>query len=335
MAWEIGQEVFRGGLEATPGTAVTALRELGVESGSIVPFRTRWKPGVANGIIAGVQASVETQTGSTWEAEGPADCGSLPFWMNLAVQAVAAPATATANGGRLWTFDMAGITQKSATLYWSAGDAVFLRSAYNLLDTLTITNDASSEDGATLSASGFGKYPANSPGGVHTSSGSTGQYLPGQRMQLWMDSGTGATIGTTEITGRVLGAEHEITTGLRAKYIAGGAASDLSFTKAGFGRQSATTRVTFELEDFTQYNLFEAGTYQKVRVRHNGALMGTSGGAEYYYLQVDIEGYLEDLEWGDNADGANRTVSFSVDAHYSTTDARALRVLVNNQSATT
>lgn len=136
--------------------------------------------------------------------------------------------------------------------------------------------------------------------------------IAGIDMQVWLD--TSSAIGTTEIVGRVVSAEHVIPTNYSYKYVAQGPTGNRTYSRVGRNKRFITTRVTMELIDLDQYNLFADDENVKLRVRHNGDLIE----AGYYnYVEVDTYGKLQFTDWGE-LEGTNRTVQFEVMSEYNT-----------------
>jgi hypothetical protein len=216
----------------------------------------------------------------------------------------------------------------SSTIWWGDPGAQIFRSAYCMADTLTITADASSEDGASITASGYGKFPTKVSAPTYPSQAASGLII-GQNMDLWMDSAS--AIGTTAITGRVVSAEVTIPAGTVQKYLAGGTTADLSFTRHGRLKRHAELKLVFELADMTQYDLFAAGTSLKTRLRMNG--MTAIETTFFPYFQFDIYGPLSDLSWSDY-EGANRTVEFTIQSERDLTAGYDFAAYVENAKAT-
>lgn len=217
---------------------------------------------------------------------------------------------------RLWTFepDMDDDDLQSATLFWGDPNVQVFRSTYGMVDELTITADASGTDGATLSLSGQGRFPTmNAPVAVPVML--AGPLLMPANMQLWMDTDGVNPIGTTAITGRVLSAEVTIPSGIARKWHAVGPTGTLDFQTIGRGKRHAEMTITFELPDTVQYALWTGQNDLLTRLRINGPLIEAGF---YHYVEVDIYGPLDALEWGEH-EGANRTVSFTIQSEYNET----------------
>lgn len=328
---EIALETLRFALEATRGTAIAAPTHLLNLEGTMTPRRTKVRPREQRGTFASHYRSADVRRFVEWEAEGELDSAIAPFLLNMAVAPVTTPTTPTnAVATRLWTFirNISADDIKSATGYWGDPALTQLKSPFVMLDELVIENDASSEDLATISLKGMGADYSRVAAPTATTS-IAGATMPGMLMQCWIDSGS--AIGTTAISGRLLSAKHTIRTGVKYKYVAGGPASNLSYSLIGREKFSAcTTELTLELIDLTQYDLWEAATSLKVRVRHNGAFIETQTATDFYnYVEVDGYGPASDIEWGDN-EGTNRTMTMTIEHQVDSTLGSDLRVAVQN-----
>lgn len=331
---EIPFETLRLALESARGTAITSPTHLLNLEGKITPARTRARRRMQTGTTFANYSGqhVDTRAMSNWEGEGELDVNEILVLLNMCVQPVTSPSTPT-NGvdTRLWEFVRSGTADnlKSATVWWGDPAINQQRSPFVMIDELVIENDASSEDLATLSVKGMGKFPSKvaAPAATVTIAGAT---FPGQLMQLWIDSGASA-IGTTEITDRLVSAKHTIKTGVKYKYIAKGPTSDLGFSLVGLEKIAhVETELTLEFLDYDEYDQWAAGTDLKVRVRHNGALIESVTPDYYNYVEIDTYAPGDELEWGDN-EGTNRTITLKFISQYDEDLGSDLRVAVQNE----
>lgn len=314
-AAELAFEYFALALETTRGTAVTPPTHYAPMSGTLTPGTDFYRPEESRGTLATTYRSKAVRRSAEWTMEGGADPNYAPLLFSIAVKGGVSPTTpGGATLARLWTFtpDMTADTIKSFTAYFGDPNSQIWQSAYCMANELTISADASGTDGATMSISGFGKFPAKvSP---PTLPGQTvGDLLMPGAMQVWLD--TSSAIGTTELIGRVVSAELTVSNELSQKHLAAGPTSDLSFSKVGRGKRTVESSVVFELADTAQYDLYAAGTPVKMRVRINGDLIE---GALYSYIEWDVFGPLDQFSWGD-LEGTNRTMEFTITSQYDST----------------
>jgi len=229
-----------------------------------------------------------------------------------------------ATNSRLWTFvpTMDADDLDSLTLYWGDPNVQAFQADYCMLDELTITADAGGTDGVTMSISGQGRFPSKTAPGVVPSMLSAPLLMP-SAMQLWIDT---ATIGTTEITGRVIGAEVTIPSGVTRKWLAAGPTGDLDFVTHGRAKRHAELKLTLEVPDLTQYNQWVAATVLKTRVRFNGPLIEAGF---HHYVEFDIYGPMDGFEWGE-FEGSNRTVELTILSEYDSSAGYDFAVKVQN-----
>lgn len=331
---EITFETFLLGLETTRGTAVspTHLMTMG---GQLDPKITRAMHKERRGARAKNYRSTDTRAWSEFNLEGDLDGYLLPVLAAMIVEggvAVATPVGAT--DARLWehTADMLSDSLKTATIFWgdpNLGTGQQLRSTFGFLEELTIEGDATSEDIVAMTAKGFAGRPTKvaAPSAI---TALEGPGFPGQLMQCWIDSGSD-DIGTTELTDRLLTVKHTLRSGAKHKFIAKGPSHDLSFSKLGREQVAAvTSELTFEMEDFDEYDLWAAGTMLKVRTRFNAGLIEAGF---YHYVDVDSYGPFTEPSWGEH-ENANRTMTVTIEGFVDADLGSDLRLAIQNDRAT-
>lgn len=246
-----------------------------------------------------------------------------------------ATVAASATTAKQWEFirEMLDDTTLSATLYNGDPTQAILKSVYGMVDELSFSGDASSEDGVTVSAKGFAYFPEELTGGSIPALPAVvvGPLLLPRASQVWMEPNETAAFGTTELTGRLVSAEVTTPTGNKAKHLAVGPAGGLNFSRTGAEPVAPTLKLVFDLMDQTQYNLYEDGQTVKVRLRFNGRT--AIEGAIYPSATFDIKGKMADLSWGD-LEGTNRTMEVEIEGEYEDEIASDLRMIVINSSAT-
>lgn len=330
---ELALERFELALEATRGTAVTPPTHVINMEGNIVPTMTHTEGTEMRGTLAEGYRTEITRTGSTWDMSGDADANTAPVLANMAVKGgVTSPTTPSgATNARLWTFsrDMTSDSLKSATLYHGDPGINMLQAAYAMAEEMTLSADSSSEDLVQMGLTGSAQFPAKVSPPTAPAAISGRGLIPGLT-DLYID--TSSAIGTTAITGRLVSADVSIPTGVVYKYLANGGAGTLGFSKIGRTRTRPSFTLTFELTDYTQYDLFTAGTLLKMRLRFNSAADLIESGYNNY-IEIDTWGVLRDLSWGD-LEGANRTVSFTLLGTYDSTAATDLIMKIQNAKTT-
>jgi hypothetical protein len=241
----------------------------------------------------------------------------------MVMKAVTSPTTPT-NGvlTRLWSFvpTLTSDDIKAGTLYGGDPNVQTWQAAYCMADELTVSADATGDDGATWSMKGMGKFPTRVSAPVFPAAIPGDLLMPGA-MQLWID--TSSAIGTTEITGRFIKTDWKIPTGVSYKNYANGPTGGLGFTKTGRKKRHAEATIEVELNDLSigagkEYLTWEADTVVKMRIRLNGGLIESVTPDYYSYIQLDIYGPLDAFEWS-SVEDTNRTMKFTVQSEYNST----------------
>jgi len=321
---EIPLSVFGLALESTRGTVVTPPTHLLPFAGTITPFRTKYRPQEARGTLEQYYRSKTVRTGCNWEIpDSLADPNYAPIVFNMFMKAVTSPSTPT-NGvlTRLWTHlpTLTSDDIKSGTLYAGDPNVQIWQAAYCMGDELTVSADATSEDGATWAMKGMGRFPTRVSAPVFPAAIPGDLLMPGA-MQLWMD--TSSAIGTTEVTGRFIKTDWTIPTGVTYKNYANGPSGGLNFTTTGRKPRAAEATIEVELNTTSigvgkEYLTYEADTIVKMRIRLNGALIESVTPDYYSYIQLDIYGPLDAFEWG-SVEDTNVTMRYTVTAQYDST----------------
>lgn len=332
---EIAFEYFLAGIETARGTAQENPTRRILAPGMISPLRERWRPEEARGLLAEYYHSADVRRWSEFEAEGAADVTVLPLLLNAIVEGGVTSPTTPTDGvlTRLWTFEptLDADTLESMTLYWGDPNVQVFRATYCMIDELSIEADATGGDGVMMTLSGQGQFPSkNTPTSVP--SAHLAPLLIPAKTQVWID--TTSAIGTTAVTGRVLSASLTINSGIARKWVASGPDSTLDFATIGRGRRHAELSLRFEVPDTTQYDLFEAGTSLKVRVRFNGPeieSVGVGPTTYYYYIEADVYGPVESIEWGENE--TNRTLDITIFSEYDSAAGYDFAIRVQNDQA--
>jgi hypothetical protein len=332
MVSELYIERMHMALEGTRGTAESAPTHTFPLQGLLTPGLSYSAQMESRGEMASVYKRKISRTGSAWTVQGYLDVNYLAFFLNMGVEPNTSPSTPT-NGvlTRLWPFipTMTADDIEVATAWWDL-DAQSLIADFCVLDSLTISNDANSEEGAQLQLSGAGGVPDDDSTPTPAASiGSTDRLL-GQHMQYWLDTSSG--IGTTAITdGRLIAAQHVLNTGATYKYGHAGPAAALDFIAIGRDKaaHNLVTTLTLEVVDMTEYDLAMAGTTVKVRVRHNGALIESVTPDYYNYVEVDTYGIMSNPRWGENV-SSNRTLMVDIIGEKDATLGAPYRIAVQN-----
>lgn len=338
-AAEIPLSVYALALEATRGTVVTPPTHLIPVAGMLTPVRTKYRPEESRGTLEEWYRSKTIHTSSEWEIpDSLLDPNYATVFFNMVMKAVTSPSTPT-NGvlTRLWTFvpTLTSDDLKSATMYAGDPNVQIFQSAYCMADELTVSADATADDGAQVAVKGIGYFPARVTAPAFPAAIPGDLLMPGA-MQLWID--TSSAIGTTEITGRFVKTEWTIPTGVTYKHYANGPTGGLNFTKAGRTKRHAEATIEVELNDLSiaagkEYLTWEADTVVKMRIRLNGALIESVTPDYYSYVQLDIYGALDAFEWS-SVEDSNRTMRFTVQSEYNSTLGASFALYVQSARTT-
>jgi hypothetical protein len=328
---EIAFEYLLAAREAVKGTAINPPTHYLNMSGVVTPRREMYRPDEARGTLAEYYRSKIVRKWNEWTAEGVADVYTLPVLLESCIKgaaAIATPGGGTSSRTHTYVPTMTSDDLQSLTLYWGDPNVQAFQSDYCMVDEVTISADASSTDGAMMSVSGQGHFPAKTAP-ISLPSFLEAPLLAPANMQLWIDSGVDA-IGTTPITGRVISGEATIPSGVVYKWWATGTAGTQEFSSYGRKKRHAELKLVMEVPNLTQYNQWESGTSLKVRWRLSGTLIEA---ALYHYIQMDIYGPFDALDWGEY-EGTNRTIALTILSEYNSTAGHDFQVIVQNDRAT-
>lgn len=334
--WELAFERFSGALETTTGrgTAETAPTHVFNDRIVLTPFINYMEPDESRGQKFTKFRQIPARKGAAFAGAGPADSNLIPFWLHMAVVNGISPTQPDAVNGPntyLWSFvpDVDQDDINSMTAWWGEPNIQYFRSTFAALQEFGLSNDSNSDAEAGYTISGITQFPSKVSAPTIPANIAGGLFA-GNQMQLWLD--TGSAIGTTELTDRLVSANHNLTTGVVAKYIAAGPDHALDFVDIGIdptvGR--LVTDITLEIPDMTEYDIWAAATVAKLRVRHNSQLIESGGGNDFYrYIEFDNYGVLKFTGWGENVN-SNRTATFRVESINDDTLGAPYRVAVQN-----
>lgn len=318
--------------EATHGTAVTPPTHYANLFGTIVPQKEYYEPEESRGILAARTRTKVTRKWGTFSGEGPLDLYLLPVFLHGIVKGgTITPTTPDgAEDARLWTFKptMNADNLDTFTMYFGDPNMTHMfQGAYGMIQNLSISNDATSTDGATISIDGITKWPSRvTPPTAPTAL--IGPLVVGLNMALYLD--TTGDYGTTLVAGKLISVDHAIEGALDAKYRAAGPGAVPTYTGHSINKRGMVTTVTIELNGFTELALFEADDVPvKCRVVHNGPLIED---ALYHNVTVDTFGQLRLTDFGDESN--TRTATFEIHSEYDSALGADWQVVVQNDRAT-
>lgn len=322
---EIPFEYLLGALESTRGTAIAApTRNLAV-TGLITPAQEVSFPDESRGTLTARYRSQSVRRWTEFETEETdIDLNSMAFWLSMAVKGgVSATLVQTGVYKFAYTPNLTADDLKAATLWWGDPGMQTFRSAFCMVDEISIKADGTGTDGTRFQAKGMGRQETKVANPTVPAL-STPLSISPQFMDVWLEANNSNAFGTTLITGRVLSVEHTIPTEVKYKFGPAGVSAPAqdarTFRRIGRDKRFIETTIEMELLDTTQYDIFDANLAQPVRLRcrHNTAAKIATGPDQYGYLQIDQAGPLVDLEWGSYED-VNRTVKFTVPSMYDAT----------------
>jgi len=316
-------------IESARGTAETTPTKMLNLLGSLMPKKSYWRPEESTGTLAASHRSKVTRQWGEVSAEGPLELNGLLVLAQSLMGAVASPSTPT-NGvlTRLWEFlpDMTSDSREGLTAWGGDPNIQIWRSPFLMVEEVGIISDTSGEDGSTMSISGRCNFPAKVSAPTAPALDNA-PLLAAMNMQAFID--TSSAIGTTELTGRIVSAEHTLTCPVALEFLTTGAGGGLDFSSISLAKSSITTRLTLTVPDTTQYDHFADEDTVKLRVRHNGPLIESVTPDYYYKVEVDTYGKFELVDFGD-LEGASRTISFEVSSEYDTTLAADWRLAIQS-----
>jgi hypothetical protein len=319
--------------EATRGTAETAPAYYLALDGMLTPRAPRASVEESDGTLAARRRSIVTRKWSEWEGTGALDFYVAPVLYKALVKG--SPATTTPTDAvltRLHTFapTMTADDLKSLTAWWGDPNNQILRTAFTMVDEVTITSDATTEDPVQMSVSGQGHFPEKVADPTLPTQLVSPLAIPGSQ-QLWIDL---VTVGTTAIDTRFLSGEATIPGGITYKYGSQGPENNLQFVRIGRTKRSIEVTLRFELLDMDQYDLFVDGEILKIRWRINGPLIETENATDFYFFhEIEFYAPVDSLEWSLNED-SNRVADLTFISEYDATAARDWLIRVQNDRAT-
>lgn len=332
---EIAFEAMAMALETTPGTAITAPTNYMNLSGTLDPVQEIYEPDESSGTLAKRMRTKVMKEWGEWNASGALDPNTLIEFLSMIAKGGVTPSQpGSASDTYDWEFKptMDGDDLKFATIWWGdPNETEIFRGSYGFIDSLSISSDASGNDGATLDLSGMTQFPTEVTPPTYPDQAFS-PLMSGLGIQLYLD--TSSAIGTTAVTGRVISATHALEGEIKPKFVAVGPTGGLSYTRHGRGKRGLVTTVVMELLDHVQYDLIKRTVGPvKLRVVHNGDLIENDGTSDFFYgVTVDTYGRLRFGGWGD-LEGTNRTVTFEVHSEYDATLGADWRMMVRNTAA--
>lgn len=327
MSAELAFEYLAAAIESVHGTPIAAPVFYTNLMGTIDQADEYYEPTEFRGTKAASYRTARVRSTATVSAEGGLDVQTLPMFMEASINGGGAvtPSEVETSVAWLWEYipPMSSDTLDSLTLFWGDPNVQIYQSAYAMVDSWTISGDASSTDGSMFSLNLTCKAPVKLAAPALPSQ-VVGDLMSGLKMQGYLD--TSSAIGTTLLSNKLISASHTLTTNTSYKYLAAGPTAGISFTQHGIGRPRLVTSLSLEFDDSTEMDL--VGQVVKCRVRHNGPLV-TGSATNYQYCEVDTYGRLRFTGWSD-LEGTNRVANFEIHSEVDTTLGADYRVAIQN-----
>jgi hypothetical protein len=334
---EVAFESVQLKLEAVRGTILTPPDHWLNMVGTLTPMRELYRAPDTTATLA--EHGGRTQIVRKWgelAADGDLDPWMLPVLANMALKGgITTPATPpSAVLTKSWVFprSITADDLKSATEYFGDPNQKIYQGGYGMLDELTIKSQPTGNDGTKMSVKGHTHFLTQLGAAPTPPAQALGPLIVPGWIAVYAD--TSLAIGTTLIVGRVLNVEHTFPTGVTYKWPGQGPASGLDYHHTGRKKTHCTTKITLDMVDQTEYNLYEGAQQVKLRVIHYGSAIETVTGPLTYYnmVQVDMYGTLDSLKWA-NYEG-NRTMELTMESEENATAGTDAIVTVYNTRAT-
>ena len=309
--------------EASAGTPESAPLSYFNLAGTMRKEKVVFRPTEQSGTLIKNMRSITTREWGIFSADGGLDPNILPQLLELLAAGGVSPTTPTS---AVLTYDWdysptidADDLVTATIWYGDPNMASILVGSFGIIDEITIAGDASGTDGVTISISGMTTDPAKVSPPVAPSR-AYAPLMAALRMQLYLD--TSRAIGTTEITGKVVSAQHSLVSGRKPRYVAVGPTGGLTYSKTGREPRSIVAKIEVEFDDFDEYDLMELDDTQvKMRVVYNGGLIESVTPDYYYGVTIDAYGPLILTDLGDN-EGTTRTLIFEIESEHNTGDSK-------------
>lgn len=305
-------------------------------SGYLKPEFTTYAPPEARGVLNDRPRSKVTKRWSSWSGDAmPLDVYYLPVLANMWLAPVSAPTTpAGATNTRLWTFTrvMTADSQKSAKCWWDEPVTGADAAPFGMIDSGTISSDATGDDGATMQFSGFAQEATNGASPAFPAL-LTAPLITPLDMQAWLD--TTAAIGTTALQNSLLSASVSLGSQRSQKFYPAGPASNRTFGAVGVKKNHPTVDLVFEYSAALKATL-QSDNVLRTRVRMNGPAIEVIAGSVtlYHFVEFDVWLTPDSIDYGSWADGTNRTITGTFGGTYDATAGTDLVLRVQNDRNT-
>lgn len=319
------------GLETTAGTAVAA-DTIYRGQGLLEDTREIVEAPEDVGYISGVDRVYTQSLGATLSMDAvPATYEFLPVVLSCGINQ---DTSGTADGvGSDYIYSHAGATTTAptlATLTLEAGDAQRVdEMEYSFVESFTLEGQAGQP--LNLSANWIGRQATDAEFTGALSLADVHEIMFSQG-KLYIDT-AGGTIGTTQVSGTLLGMSLNVTTGATAQF---GANGQLYFEKQAMGEPDMTLELTYEHNSSAEAEItaWRNKTARQMRLIWEGDAFETAGTTySNYTFIMDFAGKYLDVSTLEDQDG-NDTVRCTFKPRYNVTaDLFAEFVVVNEEAS--
>ena len=317
-------QTIQAGLETTRGTAVAATHVVDFTPGSATLKRDVQKIRVRNaGSLATSHRSYAGREIVEIDFAGPWTYDRAPMWLNMALAPVATGINATAD--KLWTFGTINDTADDLKAYtFEVGGKDTWPNEYQVAGCVmnSLEIDVKQDGVWTYKASIWGYKVVIAAKTAALSFMAAPTDVLGLHTKVYIDP---TTIGTTQQVGRIVSANFKIDQGFDRRFTLDSQSS--AYRIALIKERKVTAKIVAEYDAQINYTAWAADTAQKVRIKAQGAVLGSS----FYISQFDFYGTWDSLVLGQ--DQGVVTTELNLMGRYDTTAATDVGAAITTTQA--
>lgn len=328
---ELIRRLNQAGIESTRGTGVAATRKVYAQINPTFERPIREFADTSGTYAARRRVTYQRQR-VAFSATDLLTYEDLPWWFQFALKG---GVTATGDGGSppaypyIFVPSLSTDDLKSMTLEFMYSGNPY-ESTQVMLNTWAIRIDPDNEGGWIGDFELLGRDWATT-----TYTGSiadrTTEVIKAPTTKLYIDAG-GGTIGTTQVTGRLISAT---VSGNNSIHFKAFAEDELAFAanKVGRGQRFFDAQITLEFDSDTEFDNFRSSSpvERKIRLQAEGTQIH-GGTVTNKRARLDMNGYWSTIGWGDREGNIIATLGFS--AFYNSTAGYDLSAEVVNALST-
>lgn len=321
---------LQAAIEATRGTDLAATRKVYAQftpayARALTPFRN------STGTFHGRRRASYGREKPSWSASDEATYEDLPWWLQGILKGgVTGSSDGNATPAYLYAFNPTITADDLKSFRFEFGDSgnpYEMGQAMVTSATLRMDSDNDSEPSWMLDVSG--------PARDFTTTTFTGaladrttEPILARGTKIFIDE-PGGTIGTTQVTGKLISASIPITNEIHFKAFA----EDTTYVaanKVGRGEQYMDGQLTFEFDSDGEFAKYRAGTQRLIRIYQEGATIhaGSPAATAKKYMKIDLYGYYS--SWARNDREGNLTMTLGIMGFYDATATKSFSIDVNN-----